>query len=192
MLDEFGRGLRYPVLLEVAPGASAYQGGARDAPDDRLRFVDRTYPDGQINPIVNHIPHHIGQNQICLKAGMEWQEIGYQRKNVKAAERRGYRYWACCWSVRCRLHPAPQRAALPGHSICGPDPSVAEGAHVIVFGRRQLQLDAAVALIGPNVTAIQADAANLGDLDRVAAAIKANTGVVDIVVSNAGFTEQAR
>ncbi len=71
MLDEFGRGLRYPVLLEVATGANAYQGGARHAPDDRLRFVDGTYPDGQINPIVHHIPHHIRQNQIYLKAGME-------------------------------------------------------------------------------------------------------------------------
>jgi NAD(P)-dependent dehydrogenase (short-subunit alcohol dehydrogenase family) len=68
---------------------------------------------------------------------------------------------------------------------------VAEGAHAFIFGRRQAQLDEAVGLIGPNVTAIQADAANLGDLDRVAAAVKAKKGVVDIVVSNAGFTEQA-
>lgn len=67
---------------------------------------------------------------------------------------------------------------------------VAEGAHVFIFGRRQAQLDEAVGLIGPNVTAIQADAANLGDLDRVAAAVKAKKGVVDIIVSNAGFTEQ--
>lgn len=68
---------------------------------------------------------------------------------------------------------------------------VAEGAHVIIFGRRQAQLDEAVELIGRNVTAIQADASNLDDLDRVAAAVKAEKGVVDIVVSNAGFTEQA-
>jgi NAD(P)-dependent dehydrogenase (short-subunit alcohol dehydrogenase family) len=67
---------------------------------------------------------------------------------------------------------------------------VAEGAHVFIFGRRQAQLDEAVRLIGPNVTPIQADAANLNDLDRVAAAVKAKKGVVDIVVSNAGFTEQ--
>jgi NAD(P)-dependent dehydrogenase (short-subunit alcohol dehydrogenase family) len=68
---------------------------------------------------------------------------------------------------------------------------VAEGAHAFIFGRRQAQLDEAVGLIGSNVTAIQADAANLDDLDRVAAAVKAKKGVVDIVVSNAGFTEQA-
>jgi NAD(P)-dependent dehydrogenase (short-subunit alcohol dehydrogenase family) len=68
---------------------------------------------------------------------------------------------------------------------------VAEGAHVFIFGRRQAQLHEAVKLIGRNVTAIQADAANLDDLDRVAAAVKAKKGVVDIIVSNAGFTEQA-
>jgi len=68
---------------------------------------------------------------------------------------------------------------------------VAEGAHVFIFARRQAQLDEAVRLIGPNVTPIQADAANLNDLDRVAAAVKSKKGVVDIVVSNAGFTEQA-
>ena len=49
---------------------------------------------------------------------------------------------------------------------------VAEGAHVIIIGRRQAQLDAAAKLIGRNGTAIQADAANLDDLDRVAAAVR--------------------
>ncbi|REG50595.1 NAD(P)-dependent dehydrogenase (short-subunit alcohol dehydrogenase family) [Paraburkholderia sp. BL6669N2] len=68
---------------------------------------------------------------------------------------------------------------------------VAEGAHVFIFGRRQAQLDEAAELIGRNVTAIQADAANLDDLDRVAAAVRDKKGVVDIIVSNAGFTEQA-
>jgi len=68
---------------------------------------------------------------------------------------------------------------------------VAEGAHVVIFGRRQAQLDEAVKAIGANVTAIQADAGNLDDLDRVAAAVRKEKGVVDIVVSNAGYTEQA-
>jgi NAD(P)-dependent dehydrogenase (short-subunit alcohol dehydrogenase family) len=68
---------------------------------------------------------------------------------------------------------------------------VAEGAHVFIFGRRQAQLDEAARLIGRNVTPIKADAANLDDLDRVAAAVKEEKGVVDIIVSNAGFTEQA-
>jgi NAD(P)-dependent dehydrogenase (short-subunit alcohol dehydrogenase family) len=68
---------------------------------------------------------------------------------------------------------------------------VAEGAHVFIFGRRQAQLDEAAKLIGGKVTAIQADAANLDDLERIATAVRQKTGVVDIVVSNAGFTEQA-
>jgi NAD(P)-dependent dehydrogenase (short-subunit alcohol dehydrogenase family) len=68
---------------------------------------------------------------------------------------------------------------------------VAEGAHVFVFGRRQAQLDEAVKQIEHNVTAIQADAANLDDLDRVAAALRDQKGIVDIIVSNAALVEQA-
>jgi NAD(P)-dependent dehydrogenase (short-subunit alcohol dehydrogenase family) len=68
---------------------------------------------------------------------------------------------------------------------------VTEGAHVFIFGRRQAQLDEAVKLIGRNVTAIRADAANLEDLDRVAAAVRAEKGVVNIIVSNAALVEQA-
>ncbi|NYH16462.1 SDR family NAD(P)-dependent oxidoreductase [Paraburkholderia bryophila] len=68
---------------------------------------------------------------------------------------------------------------------------VAEGAHVVIFGRRQAQLDEAVERIGRNVTAIQADATKLDDLDRVVAVVKRERGVVDIVVSNAALVEQA-
>jgi NAD(P)-dependent dehydrogenase (short-subunit alcohol dehydrogenase family) len=67
----------------------------------------------------------------------------------------------------------------------------AEGAHVFIFGRRQAQLDEAARLIGRNVTALQADATNLGDLDRVTAAVKAKKEFVDIIVSNAALVEQA-
>lgn len=45
-------------------------------------------------------------------------------------------------------------------------------------------------LIGGNVSAIQADASKLEDLDRVADAVRGAEGKVDVVVSNAGFTEQ--
>ena len=50
-------------------------------------------------------------------------------------------------------------------------------------------LDEAVQLIGAN--AIQADASKLEDLDRVADAVRSAKGKVDVVVSNAGITEQA-
>jgi NAD(P)-dependent dehydrogenase (short-subunit alcohol dehydrogenase family) len=68
---------------------------------------------------------------------------------------------------------------------------VAEGAHVFIFGRRPAHLNEAGKLIGRNVTAIQADAADLDDLDRVAAAVRDEKGVVDIIVSNAALVEHA-
>ena len=68
---------------------------------------------------------------------------------------------------------------------------VQEGAYVFITGRRQVELDKAVALIGSNVTAVQGDITKLQDLDGMAAAVKAEKGIVDIIVSNAGLTEQA-
>ena len=44
---------------------------------------------------------------------------------------------------------------------------VAEGAHVLIFGRRQARLDEAVKLIGRKFTAIQADVTNLDDLEAL-------------------------
>jgi NAD(P)-dependent dehydrogenase (short-subunit alcohol dehydrogenase family) len=44
---------------------------------------------------------------------------------------------------------------------------VEEGAYVYITGRGQPALDAAVASIGSNVTAIQGDVAMLADLDRL-------------------------
>ena len=67
---------------------------------------------------------------------------------------------------------------------------VKERAHAFIFGRRRDALDEAVKLIGTNVTAIQADATELADLDRVAETIRSATGKVDVVVSNAALVEQ--
>jgi NAD(P)-dependent dehydrogenase (short-subunit alcohol dehydrogenase family) len=66
---------------------------------------------------------------------------------------------------------------------------VEEGAYVFITGRRQPELDAAEALIGRNVTAVQGDVADLADLDRLYETVKAKKGVVDIIVANAGFVE---
>jgi NAD(P)-dependent dehydrogenase (short-subunit alcohol dehydrogenase family) len=68
---------------------------------------------------------------------------------------------------------------------------VEEGAYVFITARRQTELDKAVVSIGGNVTAIAGDLSRLEDVDHVAATVKADKGIVDIVVSNAGFTEQA-
>jgi NAD(P)-dependent dehydrogenase (short-subunit alcohol dehydrogenase family) len=63
---------------------------------------------------------------------------------------------------------------------------VKEGAYVFITGRRQAELDAAVKLIGQNVTAVRGDVANLDDLDRLYATVKKEKGHIDIVFANAG------
>ena len=63
---------------------------------------------------------------------------------------------------------------------------VEEGAYVFITGRRQPELDAAVTLIGRNVTAIQADASKLEDIDRLYSVIEKEKGRLDIVFANAG------
>jgi NAD(P)-dependent dehydrogenase (short-subunit alcohol dehydrogenase family) len=68
---------------------------------------------------------------------------------------------------------------------------VAEGAYVYITGRRQEKLDAAVKTIGSNVTAVQADASKLDDLDRLFAQIKQEKGRLDVVFANAGGGEFA-
>jgi NAD(P)-dependent dehydrogenase (short-subunit alcohol dehydrogenase family) len=65
---------------------------------------------------------------------------------------------------------------------------VDEGAYVFITGRREAELNAAVKEIGANVTGVQGDVANLGDLDRLFAQIKQEKGKLDIVFANAGIT----
>lgn len=62
----------------------------------------------------------------------------------------------------------------------------AQGAQVFITGRRQAELDAAVATIGSRATGIRADAAVLTDLDEVYAAISQKAGRLDILLANAG------
>src|SRR3979490_2012108 len=69
---------------------------------------------------------------------------------------------------------------------------VEEGAYVFITGRRQEALDEAVKLIGRNVTAVQGDAANLDDLDRLFDTVKREKGAVDVLWASAGTGEQRR
>ncbi len=69
---------------------------------------------------------------------------------------------------------------------------VAEGAYVFITGRRESELAKAKEEIGMNVTTVQGDVANLADLDRLYAVVKAEKGAVDIVIANAGFIEHAQ
>src|SRR5437588_7417061 len=68
---------------------------------------------------------------------------------------------------------------------------VNEGAYVFITGRRDRELAAAVKEIGRNVTAVQGDVSNLGDLDRLFAQIKREKGGLDIVFANAGTAQFA-
>src|SRR5436190_6558184 len=61
-----------------------------------------------------------------------------------------------------------------------------EGAYVFITGRRDAELARAVKEIGRNVTGVQGDVSNLGDLDRLFARIKREKGKLDIVFANAG------
>ncbi|MEJ8810320.1 glucose 1-dehydrogenase [Variovorax ureilyticus] len=62
----------------------------------------------------------------------------------------------------------------------------AQGARVFITGRRQAELDAAVAQIGSSATALRADASVLSDLDAVYARIAKTAGRLDILFANAG------
>jgi NAD(P)-dependent dehydrogenase (short-subunit alcohol dehydrogenase family) len=66
---------------------------------------------------------------------------------------------------------------------------VAEGAHVYITGRRQEELDAAVAKLGKRVTAVKADAASLADMDTLMTTIQSQSGKIDVIVANAGMYE---
>ena len=62
----------------------------------------------------------------------------------------------------------------------------AEGARVFVTGRRQAELDQAVAEIGGMATGILADSSDMADLNRLFAQVKADAGRIDVLFANAG------
>jgi NAD(P)-dependent dehydrogenase (short-subunit alcohol dehydrogenase family) len=68
---------------------------------------------------------------------------------------------------------------------------VNQGAHVFITGRRDPELAVAVKEIGRNVTGVQGDVSNLGDLDRLFAQIKREKGKLDIVFANADMAKYA-
>ena len=65
-----------------------------------------------------------------------------------------------------------------------------EGAFVFIFARRQKELDAAVADLGPNARAVRGSVSDPADLDRLYTAVKAERGTLDIVFANAGAGSQ--
>src|SRR5882757_611900 len=61
-----------------------------------------------------------------------------------------------------------------------------EGAKGVIVGRNQKTLASAVAQLGDNFIAINADVTNVADLDRVFAATAEKFGKIDVIVANAG------
>src|SRR5215472_5494326 len=82
--------------------------------------------------------------------------------------------------------------ATTGLALAGAKLFVEEGAYVFILGRRKDALDDAVALIGPNVTGVRGDAADLDDLDRLFDTVKREKGAIDVLWASAGTGEQRR
>jgi NAD(P)-dependent dehydrogenase (short-subunit alcohol dehydrogenase family) len=61
--------------------------------------------------------------------------------------------------------------------------------HVFITGRRKDALDAAVAEIGKNVTAVQGDVASLTDLDKFYDAVLKLNRKIDVLFANAGVSQ---
>lgn len=64
---------------------------------------------------------------------------------------------------------------------------VAEGAHVYITGRRQVELDEAARQLGAGVTPVQGDVTRLEDLDRLFETVREGHGHLDILFANAGL-----
>ncbi len=64
---------------------------------------------------------------------------------------------------------------------------IADGARVVITGRNQEALDAAVAKLGDRAKGVRGDVANLGDLDRLFAWVREQYGRVDVLFANAGI-----
>jgi NAD(P)-dependent dehydrogenase (short-subunit alcohol dehydrogenase family) len=63
---------------------------------------------------------------------------------------------------------------------------VAEGAKVVVTGRRAAELDAAIAELGEGTTGVRGDVSLLSDLDHLYETIRATHGRLDVLFANAG------
>jgi NAD(P)-dependent dehydrogenase (short-subunit alcohol dehydrogenase family) len=67
-----------------------------------------------------------------------------------------------------------------------------EGAYVFINGPSQAELDAAVKVIGQNVTGVQGDGSKQGDRDRLYNAVADSGRRLDVVFANAAAIDVAR
>ncbi|EPJ79851.1 MAG: SDR family oxidoreductase [Pseudomonas sp.] len=68
---------------------------------------------------------------------------------------------------------------------------VEQGAHVVITGRRQQQLDEALSSLGNRASAVVADVSSSTDLSGLFSEIKSRHGRIDVLVANAGMGELA-
>jgi len=76
--------------------------------------------------------------------------------------------------------------ATSGLALAAAERFAEEGAFVFVTGRRQDVLDKAVKEIGHGAVGVRGDSANLADLDRLFAEVKAKKGHIDVLFASAG------
>ncbi len=68
---------------------------------------------------------------------------------------------------------------------------VREGAYVFITGRRQAELDSAVALLGENAQAVRGDLTSSADIAHLYQTVKERKGKLDILVAGSGMSEYA-
>jgi len=76
--------------------------------------------------------------------------------------------------------------ASTGIGLAAAKAFASEGAFVYMTGRRQAELDAAVAAVGPNATGVRGDSSKLDDLDRLYDQVATDHGRIDVLYANAG------
>ncbi|MBY0313634.1 MAG: SDR family oxidoreductase [Phycisphaerales bacterium] len=78
-----------------------------------------------------------------------------------------------------------------GIGLASAEAFLREGATVVITGRDEATLTAAQKRLGTKVTAVLSDAAKLGDIDALMAAVKAKHGRIDVLFLNAGIAQFA-
>ena len=111
------------------------------------------------------------------------------QKNSRIFPHRGHATHICTASYGTHRQTAIITGGSSGIGLAIAQRFVQEGAYVFITGRRQAELDKAVAAIGRIFTAVQGDVAKLADLDRLYQTVAAQNRKIDIVVANAAVVD---
>lgn len=89
-------------------------------------------------------------------------------------------------SLKLENRVAVITGATSGMALATAKLFVEEGAYVFITGRRQQQLDEAVATIGRNVTGVRADSGSLEDISNLFEIVKKQKGKIDVLFVSSG------